>query len=374
MSNKRGPKPSAFTINLLCSKAAGRCQFEGCNEFLLKDNITSKEFNSSNIAHIVASSPDGPRGDAERSHILSDKIENLMLLCQKHHTLIDKDETTYTEEVLIKMKEKHEKSIFEHCSTIYNEPSEIVRFLSPIKGFQKSSISITQAQEALVQEKKIASLYGQTIDISSDADYHSHDFWKELSLKLDSEFNKTISAVLSLNPQAHFSIFPLAPIPLIVKLGFMMGDKINATVYQKYRFPDTWLWQSKAITNSFITKKEMFNKGSKIALVISLSSEISKERVRDVYAADIIYSISAERTSVDCIQSPEDLSAFWHIYQKICDEIRNENPETDEIAVFLAVPVSAAFEIGRRYMGGVYPTFKIFDNENGFFETISVGG
>lgn len=77
------------------------CQFQGCNKRLFYDNISLSEFNNSFVAHIVPASPDGPRGDNIKSYILSDKIENLMLMCSDHHSLIDKPETDL-ENILLK--------------------------------------------------------------------------------------------------------------------------------------------------------------------------------------------------------------------------------------------------------------------------------
>ena len=107
---------------------------------------------------------------------------------------------------------------------------------------------------------------------------------------------------------------------------------------------------------------------------MSLTADISEDRCLQAYNPDVIYSITAERTGVDSVKSLKDLSSFWHIYQMVCDEIRNHYTDADEIALFPAIPVSAAFEVGRRYMPGVYPTMKIFDECEGFFETLSIGG
>ena len=86
--SNRGPDPSEFTLRMLCANAAGRCQFEGCNKPVFFDGLTLREFNKSNVAHIVSSSSSGPRGDVLRSHQLSDKLCNLMLLCPDHHNHI----------------------------------------------------------------------------------------------------------------------------------------------------------------------------------------------------------------------------------------------------------------------------------------------
>src|SRR5260221_13969749 len=52
------------TVKLrLWGKTAGCCQYEGCNDQLWVDSLTKAEFNTAYIAHIIADSPDGPRGD-----------------------------------------------------------------------------------------------------------------------------------------------------------------------------------------------------------------------------------------------------------------------------------------------------------------------
>ena len=71
--------------------------------------------------------------------------------------------------------------------------------------------------------------------------------------------------------------------------------------------------------------------------------------------------------------SKKDLSDFWHKYQEVCEKIK-QSENADHICVFPAMPVSTAFEVGRRYMHGVYLPMVIYDDKNGFFETIRIGG
>src|SRR5882762_7609777 len=47
---------------LLCVRAAGRCEFDGCNKYVFRHHLTHAEENFSQMAHIVAFKPDGPRG------------------------------------------------------------------------------------------------------------------------------------------------------------------------------------------------------------------------------------------------------------------------------------------------------------------------
>ena len=46
----------------LWARAAGRCQFDGCNKILYKSSVTQERVNISEKAHIYSISEKGPRG------------------------------------------------------------------------------------------------------------------------------------------------------------------------------------------------------------------------------------------------------------------------------------------------------------------------
>ena len=370
----RGPNPTPLTIHMLCAHAAGRCEFEGCGRLLFTDSITLDDFNNTNVAHIVASSPTGPRGDKNRSHKLSQDIDNLMLMCMDHHKLIDSYPEIYTEDILLKMKKRHEQSVQELCAAINAESTEIIMLTSPVKGKIDANIDFRQTIEAIRFQRKPASNHGILINVEASADYKSRTYWDEVQKQLERKFDYMVRSILSMQPDMHFSVFPIAPIPLIAKLGFLMGDKIQANIYQKSRSPDTWCWQSTDKTNEFLISKEIIRPGNRVALALCLTANIAPERIIDVFDADVIYKIHPTRYGVDCILSIADLSCFWHQYQVILDEIRNTYLDVKDIGVFPAIPISAAFEIGRRYMPVIYPSLRIYDDDNGFFEALTLGG
>lgn len=100
-------KDAAFAR--LWAKAGGRCEFKGCNCKLYEDNVTHQNNNHGQVAHIIAFSPKGTRGDKELSAALDGKDENAMLMCGQHHHLIDHEEAEfYTVDRLRKMKQWHE--------------------------------------------------------------------------------------------------------------------------------------------------------------------------------------------------------------------------------------------------------------------------
>lgn len=374
MASKRGTDPTAQTVQLLCAKAAGRCEFAGCGEILYEEILTRRRIRNSVVAHIVASSPDGPRGDRERSHKLSQEIGNLMLLCPTHHTLIDSRVEDYPEALLLSMKKQHEDSVERLCAQLQSEPSEMITLVSPIKGRHRVTPDLREQVHALLPEHHAVSKTGQSIFVESCHEYRSKEYWADVERQLMTGYLRYIEPILKMEPTQHFSVFPLAPMPLIIKLGSILGDKSTWQVFQYFREANSWCWPTLEQSNRFSMHHHKRRDGNRVALVLSLTADIALERVKAVFDADMIITIQAERYGVDCIRSPKDLVEFWHCYQDACDYVKNSIIGLEEMVVFPAMPVSAAFEVGRRYMHGVYPRLRIYDDDNGFFETLTIGG
>src|SRR5687767_3548301 len=95
----------------LWARSAGRCQI--CNKSVYEDFLTFEEVNVGDLAHIIGSSPDGPRGDKTLSAQLDIDVSNLMLLCKEHHKKIDTKEwiQDYPPERLRELKRRHEARV-----------------------------------------------------------------------------------------------------------------------------------------------------------------------------------------------------------------------------------------------------------------------
>lgn len=108
---------SARTRKILWGKAGVTCSFPDCTRKLVADatmldgNVVLGE-----EAHIVAQSKDGPRGEYPPPGDDIDSYENLILLCEEHHKLIDGQPRTYTVAKLLQMKEDHERWVSERLS------------------------------------------------------------------------------------------------------------------------------------------------------------------------------------------------------------------------------------------------------------------
>lgn len=105
---------SLKTHKLLWGRSGNKCAFEDCRNDLIADETeTDDESIIGDEAHIVARSKDGPRGVSDLSEDDRDKYDNLILLCRKHHKIIDDQPGLYTVEKLVGIKKIHEKWISE---------------------------------------------------------------------------------------------------------------------------------------------------------------------------------------------------------------------------------------------------------------------
>lgn len=103
-----------MAISLKASKqiwgaAASRCSFPTCRrELVVEATPTDDESLVGDLCHIVARSPDGPRGQSCMTFEERDRAENLILLCKIHHKCIDDQFLYYTAPRVLEIKRQHE--------------------------------------------------------------------------------------------------------------------------------------------------------------------------------------------------------------------------------------------------------------------------
>lgn len=102
---------SAKIRQALAARAGYRCSFTDCGQLTTGPSGESNLATTSigEAAHISAASAGGKRYLASMSPVERSGIDNAIWLCATHATLIDRDDTTYTADVLKKMKHHHEE-------------------------------------------------------------------------------------------------------------------------------------------------------------------------------------------------------------------------------------------------------------------------
>lgn len=362
----------------LWAKAGGRCEYRGCNEDLIGDLIAGREDGKFGfIAHVVADSADGPRGNAVRSPLLAKDLNNLMLLCAKHHKGVDVDYLAdHPESVLLEMKAEHEDRIAIVTGMAEERAAHVIRFAADI-GQREALVSTRSIFNAMPPDRHPAE--GRTIDIELiGCDYADHEanYWTTQQDNLRRVFMRKVKERIEQKEIRQLSVFALAPQPLLIELGHLLGDIVPVMVHQRYREPTTWRWQPDQPAITFHVGEYDGPPQIAVALKLALSATLTDDRIRSVLGDDAaIWSLTGENPHNDIMRRPEDLAEFKRQLRRLFDRIKAVHGENTVINVFPALPNSAAVEVGRVWMPKADLPLKVYDQNRsagGFIPTLTI--
>ena len=100
------------TRKLLWGRSGNRCAICMC-ELVQKSTSLDDESTVGDECHMIAKSSNGPRSDPNYPSSKLDEYENLLILCKKHHKIVDDQFKTHTVDFLKQTKRDHEKWIQE---------------------------------------------------------------------------------------------------------------------------------------------------------------------------------------------------------------------------------------------------------------------
>jgi hypothetical protein len=369
---------SEVTRRALWSRAAGRCEYAGCNKSLIGDLLSGAEDrNFGFVAHIVADEPGGPRGDMVRSPRLAGDINNLMLMCYVHHKLIDVDAVhEHPESTLVAMKRAHEARLEILAEVQEDRASHVLRYAARI-GSHECAVPYEQVTAAMLPDRYPVE-GRKTIDIEIRGTDQSDDepaFWPVQQESLRRQFGRKVVERLESRDMAHLSVFAVAPQPLLVELGRLLGDIMSVDVYQLHREPKGWRWPADGTRMAFRVKRPERPAGTPV-LLLALSASISTDRIMAVLGSEIsVWAIEAEQPHNDAMKRRDDLAEFRRCLRSLFDEIKFVHGESALVHVFPALPVSAAVEVGRVWMPKADLPLLVYDQNRksgGFVAAVTI--
>jgi hypothetical protein len=363
----------------LWARAAGRCQFYGCNRILYKSPVTQEPVNISEKAHIYSFSEYGSRGwglFAKNKKALND-LGNLMLVCHDCHKTIDqeKDGARYQAELLIKWKMEHERRVVIVTGVDPIKKSYVVLYGANI-GDETSFLQPEHANWALFPEWYPADEKPICLDMTWEGSDDKQNYWVTEERNLRQRFDRVLRPLIE--EGHHFSIFGFAPIPLLIRLGTLFTDKIPSQVYQLQREPEqTWQWST--AQNGPVFKVNMpENYEHPPALAIALSSTIARGRITSVLGTNVsIWELAIADPHNDFLKSRDQLSKFRETVRKLMVQISEKHGNNTPLAIFPAMPVAAAVELGRVRMPKAEMPWVIYDQNNrlgAFVTALQIGG
>lgn len=344
------------TERMLWGVSAGICEFGGCTNKLYSHHVTKEKVNLAEKAHIYAFSAGGKRPSLLRFSTKINDIDNLILICERCHKLIDSEDTDYTAEQLLAMKKEHEQRIANVATIKPDLQSEIVIFNANIAN-RAIKISDYAAKSAIIPEHYPAREI--PINLSPNLSlYDSEDnYWSIMATHLERQWLQYEQTIRD----KHISLFAVAPQPLLFKLGTLINRNYNVDVRQSQGSIDNWKWRCDKQTAKIETQiVDAEDSSAEPIITLELTAKLSKAELRKEFGKGTIYRITSESCSPEIIKSWRDLRAAINEYRNILNTIREVYGKDVKIKMVPIAPVSVSIEAGRQTMKGD-PQITIYD-------------
>jgi hypothetical protein len=293
-----------------------------------------------------------------------------MLMCDVHHRLIDRENVDgHPVERLWAMKKKHEGRIELLGSLMEEKRSHILMYGANV-GEHFAPLSWERVVSAMIPEWYPAEKPAIELSLkNSSFQDHEKMYWQIEREHLRRQFDQSVRPRLASGEVGHFSIFGMAPQPLLVEFGRLLSDIPAAEVYQLHREPPDWKWQESPHDFNYIVNQPPSYAGVPV-LNLSLSASIDDSRIRKVLGEGVsIWTVTIDTPHNDFLQGIEQLRQFRQSLRRTMDEIKLAHGQEALLHLFPAVPVSVAIEIGRLWMPKADMAVRIYDQnkKNGGF-------
>jgi hypothetical protein len=296
--------------------------------------------NGAYIAHIRDVNQQTHRYDPELSPELAIDIANLMLLCDKHHRLIDREEEReHPVDRLERMKQQHETRIELLTSLQEDKKSHVLLYGANI-GEQSAPLSWKKAAQAMIPLRYPAEPRGIEISLgNSTFEDHIDDYWTIERKNLRANLDRFLRPRLISVDVEHLSIFALAPQPLLIELGQLLSDIPATEVYQLHREPPDWKWQETPDEFKFHLE-EPVDSHKTVALNLSLSATIDNARITNILPQEnlSIWRMTVPVPNNDFLKSRDQLRMFRQQFRLLMDRIKARHGQEALLHVFPWMP------------------------------------
>lgn len=365
--------------------AGGRCEYHGCNRYLLADELTGYELNLAERAHIVGATvaAGSPRGDDPLPLPERGDPANLMLLCRDHHRLIDRLIAEHGVEGLRKMKREHEERIHLLTGLAQDAGTVVVRMIGSIRG-----APVEVPPEAVLPAVIADGRYPRfplaladedvEIDLRALPEEDNERYWQTGERIIAAQAARIRDAQQAIG---HIFVFALARIPFLVALGFHLDDKIPVTIYSRMRDgvgDGAWGFAPDARPSSFEVQRRSGPSGDEhVALAVSVTGAIGEDASAHAGEHVAVYELSPVDAphGRDLLAARGSLGHFAGTYHRFLAHVEAEHPDCETIDLYAAVPAAGAVHLGRGLMRDAQPRLRVYDrsSDGQFCEALSLG-
>lgn len=382
----RGTPISHATANQVWADAGGCCMFKGCGQDLSVVPLYNKRERIAYLAHIIASDPEGPRGTIEKSHLLSNHPENIMLMCDAHHRLIDSfAPEMFNTPRLQEMRREHASKVRLYRNAMRYPEAQVITLFADL-GNIPTHFPDSELMEALLDEE--FSMHPEVkrhLTYQNRDDRTAHDFWGNYLREMELHIRNIVQDLGSPSSADVLAVFPIHHIPTLVLAGRIVGEARKVHVFQRSRQRKSWRWNSNVEAHPAGTFKvagltEMPT--DEVLLTVELTAHIDKQALPEDLAKSVTSGnmpwirLLTDTPNGECIQRKEDLTQVVDVTRSTINTIQDKM-RAKHIHLIVVCPVSAAFSIGQLMQAGHHSIFTLYDRPNGqqpFREAFTING
>ena len=369
----RGPEISEKTAQKVWADAGARCMFQGCSKDLSEIPLWTKVARVGYLAHIVASDPEGPRGSQEDSHRLANNPDNIMLMCDEHHRLIDSFAPQhYTAEILNEMRQSHRDMVRNYLDSLAFPPTKAVTLHANLANVP-TYFHDSELIEAIVAMRRamVPGVIHYVRRKSQRDDRHFPGFWHQYLREHESQIRQLVAGFDSSSASVteSLAIFPLHHIPTLVLAGRVMGEAQAIQVFQYDKERKTWAWNSQAEAHpqgTFSVEPLPPDRATEVLITLELTAHVDEDALPTDLKAAVDSGhlpwirVITSKTGFNCIGHPEDLDQFTQAARKAIVHVQDVM-RVQKVHLIAVSPASTVFRFGQMLQAGHHPEYVVYD-------------
>ncbi|MBB2744688.1 UNVERIFIED_ORG: hypothetical protein FHR35_004537 [Microbispora rosea subsp. rosea] len=331
------------------------------------------------LAHNIGAleGPDSPRSKENDGILDTESEENLLLLCHDCHKIIDHPDHVglFPPEKLRQIKESFERRVEMVTENGGLTRTAALRVGSQIRG------SLALASQREVAETLLAVNYLGLVETQRSGDFTcrihgaagGRGFWDAAQQSIDDTLSFVRQAIDSGDVE-HISVFAIAPIPLLIYLGWCLDDKTPTQLFQKHRDRFSgWSWTDQDDPIKFeVSGTDSQNDARDVVLICAVSSEVNPTFLPGHLAsAPRIevrpFDVDPNPTLMSHEQSLANFAEQWRVALAMAE---SRYPAARCWHFILSAPITIAIEVGRAIMRDSHPPITVYERGSKSYEGV----
>lgn len=187
--------------------------------------------------------------------------------------------------------------------------------------------------------------------------------WAEQEKLIKNDANK-IKYLAEQGNSIH--LYPLAPIPTLIRLGFELQNNINLVVHQFDRNAGRWVYNSENDTVSISLNEKLIG-SSRLVVKIETSTIICDETINNTLSSDAFDTVEIATEPMG-FGFPLFHSGVRDVANKVIDYLNAIVSRYESIHVFAAIPAGLSIELGRMMLKSIYNNIYLYNFSKGKYE------